>query len=123
MLAGLGPSVLPYGMGRSYGDSCLNDGGALLDTRGLDRFIAFDPLTGVLEVEAGVTLAAILRQLSAMAGPWFLPVSPGTKFVTVGGAIANDVHGKNHHTAGCFGNHVDVVAAAPVGWCGADLFA
>ena len=106
MLASLGPSVLPYGMGRSYGDSCLNGGGALLDTRSLDRWIAFDPDAGVIEVEAGVTLAAILAQLTAIASDWFLPVSPGTKYVTVGGAIANDVHGKNHHTAGCFGNHV-----------------
>ena len=108
-LQDLGPSVLPFGMGRSYGDSCLNRDGGLLDTRGLDRFIAFDAATGVLEVEAGVTLAAILHCLTMQAGPrrsWFLPVSPGTKFVTVGGAIANDVHGKNHHSAGCFGNHV-----------------
>lgn len=102
-------SALPYGMGRSYGDSCLNEGGALLDMRALDRFISFDPETGVLEVEAGVTLAAILAHLTRLAAPgrsWFLPVSPGTKFVTIGGAIANDVHGKNHHSAGCFGNHV-----------------
>lgn len=105
----LGPSVLAFGMGRSYGDSCLNDGGALLDTRGLDRLVAFDRDSGVLEIEAGVTLASILRHLTQTAEPgrtWFPPVSPGTKFVTVGGAIANDVHGKNHHTAGCFGNHV-----------------
>jgi FAD/FMN-containing dehydrogenase len=102
-------SALPYGMGRSYGDSCLNDGGALMDMRALDRFIAFDAETGVLEVEAGVTLAAILGHLTRVAASghcWFLPVSPGTKFVTIGGAIANDVHGKNHHSAGCFGNHV-----------------
>ena len=98
--------VLPYGMGRSYGDSCLNPGGALLDMGALDRLIGFDAATGVLEAEAGVTLAGVLAFLTAHAPTWFLPVSPGTKFVTLGGAIANDVHGKNHHSAGCFGSHV-----------------
>jgi FAD/FMN-containing dehydrogenase len=104
-----GRHVLGYGMGRSYGDSCLNGGHGLIDMRGLDRFIAFDRETGVIEVEAGVTLADILRVLGAgegLDGRWFLPVTPGTKFVSVGGAIANDVHGKNHHGAGCFGNHL-----------------
>ena len=97
-------SVLPFGNGRSYGDSCLNDGGLLLDMRGLDRMISFDTQRGVLCCEAGVLLSEIL-ELAVPAG-WFLPVSPGTKFVTVGGAIANDVHGKNHHRAGSFGCHV-----------------
>lgn len=96
--------MLPYGNGRSYGDVCLNDGGVLLHTRGLDRFIAFDVETGRLACEAGVLLSEIL-DLVAPRG-WFLPVIPGTKFVTVGGAIANDVHGKNHHRAGTFGCHV-----------------
>lgn len=95
---------LPHGLGRSYGDSCLNDGGRLLETRALDRFIAFDRERGVLRCEAGVSLEAILA-LVVPAG-WFLPVTPGTKYVTVGGAIANDVHGKNHHAAGTFGRHV-----------------
>jgi FAD/FMN-containing dehydrogenase len=76
----------------------------LLDVRGLDRYIAFDPAAGVLRCEAGVLLAEIL-ELTVPRG-WFLPVTPGTKFVTVGGAIANDVHGKNHHRAGTFGRHV-----------------
>ncbi|WP_342376581.1 FAD-binding oxidoreductase [Myxococcus stipitatus] len=97
-------SVLPHGLGRSYGDSCLNGGGTLLLTSGLDRFIDFDPATGVVRCEAGVSLDMILR-LGAPRG-WFLPVTPGTKFVTVGGAIANDVHGKNHHCAGTFGRYV-----------------
>jgi FAD/FMN-containing dehydrogenase len=97
-------TVLPFGNGRSYGDSCLNIGGALLQTRALDRFIRFDRDTGVLACEAGVLLAEILR-LVVPAG-WFLPVVPGTCYVTVGGAIANDVHGKNHHRAGTFGRHV-----------------
>lgn len=109
VVQGGGPALLPYGLGRSYGDSCLNAGGTLVDTRGLDRWIRFDDATGVAEVEAGVTLADLLARLHAAATPdgaWFLPVTPGTKWVTVGGAIANDVHGKNHHLAGCFGNHV-----------------
>lgn len=97
-------SLLPHGNGRSYGDSCLNDGGTLLCTRGLDRFIAFDPATGVLHCEAGVLFSDILDVVVPQG--WFLPVTPGTRFVTVGGAIANDVHGKNHHQAGTFGRYV-----------------
>jgi len=96
--------ALPHGNGRSYGDVCLNDGGTLLMTRGLDRFIAFDPASGVLRCEAGVLLSDILDLVVPQG--WFLPVTPGTRFVTVGGAIGNDVHGKNHHRAGCFSEHV-----------------
>jgi len=97
-------TALPRGNGRSYGDSCLNPDGSLLDATGLDRFIAFDPTTGLLRCEAGVSLDAII-QLALPQG-WFLPVTPGTRYATVGGAIANDVHGKNHHRAGSFGHHV-----------------
>jgi len=96
--------VLPYGLGRSYGDSCLNDGGILLDAAPLNRFIAFDRENGLLRCEAGVSLAEILKVITPHN--WFLTVTPGTKFVTVGGAIANDVHGKNHAYAGTFGAHV-----------------
>ncbi|MGZ6123573.1 MAG: FAD-binding oxidoreductase [Myxococcales bacterium] len=99
----LGP-LLAYGQGRSYGDSCLNDGGKLLRTAGLDRFISLDPGSGLLRCEAGVTLGEILRL--AVPRGLFLPVVPGTKHVSVGGAIANDIHGKNHHGAGTFGRHV-----------------
>lgn len=99
-----GRTVLPYGNGRSYGDSNLNPGGALLLGRHLDRFIEFDPATGVLRCEAGVLLSEVLALVVPQG--WFLPVTPGTQFITVGGAIANDVHGKNHHVAGSFGNHV-----------------
>lgn len=97
-------TLLPRGNGRSYGDSCLNPGGTLLATRDLDRFIAFDPATGILQCEPGVTLDAVL----AIAVPqgWFLPVTPGTRYVSIGGALANDVHGKNHHRVGTFGDHV-----------------
>jgi len=97
-------SVLAYGLGRSYGDVCLNNGGTLIVTSHLDRFISFDAETGVLRCEAGVSLAAILELV--VGHGWFLPVTPGTKYVTVGGAIANDVHGKNHHRMGTFGSHV-----------------
>lgn len=97
-------NVLAYGNGRSYGDVCLNDGGSLLYTRGLDRYISFDPANGVLCCEAGVLFSEILE--FAVPRGWFLPVSPGTRYITVGGAIANDVHGKNHHRAGTFGEHV-----------------
>jgi FAD/FMN-containing dehydrogenase len=102
----LAPSMnhLPYGNGRSYGDVCLNEGGVLFDMRGLERFIAFDPVTGVLSCEAGVLLGEISKV--TLPRGWFLPVTPGTKFVTLGGAVANDVHGKNHHRYGSFGNHV-----------------
>ena len=95
--------MLAYGCGRSYGDSCLNEGGTLLVATGLDRFIALEP-SGLLRCEAGVTLAEILDLIVPQG--WFLPVVPGTKWVTVGGAIANDIHGKNHHRAGSFGRHV-----------------
>jgi FAD/FMN-containing dehydrogenase len=96
--------MLAVGMGRSYGDVCLLQNGTLLRTPQLDRLISFHPETGLLRCEAGVTLAQILD--FAVPRGWFLPVSPGTKYVTVGGAIANDIHGKNHHVAGTFGLHV-----------------
>jgi FAD/FMN-containing dehydrogenase len=96
--------VLAYGQGRSYGDCCLNDGGILLDTAPLRRFIAFDETNGLLRCEAGLTFAEILDLIVPRG--WFLPVVPGTKWVSVGGAIANDIHGKNHHRAGTFGCHV-----------------
>jgi FAD/FMN-containing dehydrogenase len=96
--------MLPVGAGRSYGDVCLLENGTLLHTRGMDRLLAFDTATGVLRCEAGATLAEILD--FAVPRGFFLPVTPGTKYVTVGGAIANDIHGKNHHVAGTFGHHV-----------------
>lgn len=96
--------MLAYGNGRSYGDVCQVEGGSLLLAAGLDRFIAFDRASGVLRCEAGVLLDTLLR-LAVPAG-WFLPVTPGTRFATVGGALANDVHGKNHPRAGTLGRHV-----------------
>jgi FAD/FMN-containing dehydrogenase len=101
---GEGQTLLPRGLGRSYGDSCLNDGGILLDATGLDHLIEFDRERGRLRCEGGVALADLLG-LIVPAG-WFLPVTPGTKHVTIAGAVANDVHGKNHHRAGTFGRFV-----------------
>ena len=95
---------LARGLGRSYGDVALNPGGILWQATGLDKFVRFDAASGRLYCEAGV----MLRDIQRMAIPrgWILPVTPGTQMVTVGGAIANDVHGKNHHVVGSFGDHV-----------------
>ena len=90
------------GLGRSYGDSSLAY--KVLDTRYLDNFIAFDETTGLLSCAAGVSLKDIINNFVPLG--WFLPVTPGTCFVTIGGAIASDVHGKNHHSNGTFTNHV-----------------
>ncbi len=95
---------LAYGMGCSYGDACLNPQGTLWLTTNLNRFIAFDGKSGRLRCEAGVLLRDI-QQLMVPRG-WMLPVSPGTQLITVGGAISNDVHGKNHHVEGSFGDHI-----------------
>ncbi|WP_113553830.1 FAD-binding oxidoreductase [Hyphomicrobiales bacterium] len=95
---------LPFGNGRSYGDSCHNDRGTLIESNLHGRILAFDPGTGMMTCEAGVTLRQVLER--AIEYRFFLPVTPGTAFVTVGGAVANDVHGKNHHARGTFGNHV-----------------
>jgi FAD/FMN-containing dehydrogenase len=100
-------SLLPYGQGRSYGDSCLNQGRDLLDCSPMNRILDFDWEAGRVRVEAGISLGDLLAIIVPRG--WFLPVTPGTKFVTVGGAIANDVHGKNHHRAGTFGCHVEQI--------------
>ena len=101
-------SLLPFGLGRSYGDSCLNAGRDLIDCHRLNRILGFDESAGVVRCESGVSLSDILQVF--LPKGWFLPVTPGTSFVTVGGAIANDVHGKNHHCAGTFGAHVHQIA-------------
>ncbi len=89
---------------RSYGDACLNGAGAAVDMTRLDKFLDFDAETGVLTVEAGLSVGEIARIMAPRG--WLPAVMPGTGFATVGGAIANDVHGKNHHNAGSFGQHV-----------------
>lgn len=96
--------MIPRGLGRSYGDSAQLAGGTTLDLSGLDRILGFDETTGIVDVEAGVSLDHLIRVLTPQG--WFVPVSPGTRYVTVGGAIASDIHGKNHHSAGTFSTHV-----------------
>lgn len=97
-------TTLAFGNGRSYGDSCLAASDQVIHTLPLDRFISVDWKTGVIRSEPGVTLEQILDL--AIPRGWMLPVTPGTKYATLGGAIANDVHGKNHHVRGTFGRHV-----------------
>jgi FAD/FMN-containing dehydrogenase len=99
-----GDGGIAYGLGRSYGDVALNGGGVLWDFSGFDRFLAFDDETGVLRAEPGV----LLKDVQAVFSPrgWMLAVTPGTKNVTLGGAVANDVHGKNHASAGTIGCHL-----------------
>ena len=99
-----GKKFLPFGKGRSYGDCCLNDNGVLLYTGRLNKFISFDSENGLLKCESGVSLSDILK--FCVPRGWFLPVTPGTRHVSIGGAIANDVHGKNHHRSGTFGCHI-----------------
>jgi FAD/FMN-containing dehydrogenase len=98
-------SILPYGMGRSYGDVCLNENGTVLSTSAMSRLIAFDREKGVIRCDAGVCLHDLLQFI--VPNGWFVPVTPGTRYVTIGGMIANDVHGKNHHRVGTFGCHVN----------------
>jgi decaprenylphospho-beta-D-ribofuranose 2-oxidase len=104
--------VLPRGLGRSYGDVAQNGGGVVLDMTGLAGVEAFDERRGTVTALAGTSLDAILRVI--VPHGWFLPITPGTRFVTLGGAIANDVHGKNHHVDGGIGDHLsafDLVTA------------
>ena len=98
-------SLLAHGNGRSYGDTCLNSAGALIDMRAMDRILDFDAATGIIEAEAGTLLSDIIAYAAPLG--FFPQVVPGTQFVTLGGAIANDVHGKNHHRRGTFGRHVE----------------
>jgi FAD/FMN-containing dehydrogenase len=97
-------ATLSRGLGRSYGDASLPTRGPALGTRRADCILAFDSDSGVLRAEAGLSLRA-LNEVFAARG-WASPVSPGTQYVTLGGMVASDVHGKNHHVAGCFGEHV-----------------
>ncbi len=97
-------SFLPYGLGRSYGDVCLNQDQNLIVTNQLNRILEFNIKEGTIRCEAGLCLADLLEVIVPQG--WFVPVTPGTKFVTIGGMVANDIHGKNHHKAGTFGNHL-----------------
>lgn len=97
-------STLARGQGRSYGDAALNSGGHVILTERLNRFLEFDKTTGLLKAEAGVTLEEVLDAMVPQG--WFLPVTPGTKYSSLGGCVAADVHGKNHHHDGSFCEHV-----------------
>lgn len=92
------------GLGRAYGDAAQNAGGAVLDMTGLDRIHAIDADGGTVLCDAGVSLHRLMEVLLPLG--WFVPVTPGTRYVTVGGAIGADIHGKNHHVSGSFSRHV-----------------
>ena len=104
--ADAGPGVIARGMGRSYGDAAQLSGGHVIDVTGMREF-KLDPERGTVTAQAGVTLGELLGAL--VPAGWMLPVVPGTQHVSVGGAIASDIHGKNHSTDGSFGRHVEAL--------------
>jgi decaprenylphospho-beta-D-ribofuranose 2-oxidase len=105
--AGRAHGLIAHAAGRAYGDCALNDQGSAVLTSGLNRIISFDAASGAVEVEPGVTFRQLADEFLAQG--FMVPVSPGTGFATIGGAVANDVHGKNHESAGSFCNHVEQV--------------
>ena len=109
-----GRGVIPRGLGRAYGDAAQNAGGAVIDMTPFSGLLAFDASAGVVTAQAGMSLGALIDRV--LPHGWFVPVTPGTRHVTVGGAIASDVHGKNHHRDGSFSRHVrSLVLLSPTG--------
>jgi decaprenylphospho-beta-D-ribofuranose 2-oxidase len=108
--------MVARGLGRAYGDSAMNAGGTVVVSTEVSGLLELDDRTGTARVLAGTSLDALLREVVPRG--WFVPVTPGTRYVTIGGAIAADVHGKDHHASGCFGTHVrSLVLAQPDGTC------
>ena len=105
--AGNGRGTIARGLGRAYGDAAQNAGGAVLDMTGLDRIHEIDAVNGLVVCDAGVSLHRLMEVLLPLG--WFVPVTPGTRYVTVGGAIGADIHGKNHHVSGSFCRHVRAI--------------
>src|ERR1700712_37539 len=104
-------TLIPRGNGRCYGDASLSE--RTVSTLKFDKILSFDTENGIFECQSGLTLDQILNVIVAKG--WFLPVTPGTKFITVGGGVASDVHGKNHHVDGSFSSHIvdmDVVISS-----------
>ncbi|GGJ92929.1 oxidoreductase [Streptomyces camponoticapitis] len=95
---------IPRGLGRAYGDAAQNAGGSLIDMTALDRVLSVDAGAGIVECEAGISLHRLMEVLLPLG--WFVPVTPGTRHVTVGGAIGSDIHGRNHRASGSFSRHV-----------------
>jgi decaprenylphospho-beta-D-ribofuranose 2-oxidase len=102
-----GRGAIARGLGRAYGDAAQNAGGAVLDMTALDRIHEIDAVNGLVTCDAGVSLHRLMQVLLPLG--WFVPVTPGTRYVTVGGAIGADIHGKNHHGSGSFSRHVRAV--------------
>ena len=107
LTAGRSTAVIPRGLGRSYNNAAQSAGGVVISTARLNQILSLDPETGVAVCEAGVSLEQLM--VAGLPHGWFVPVSPGTRQVTIGGAIAADVHGKNHHLAGSFASHVSAL--------------
>jgi decaprenylphospho-beta-D-ribofuranose 2-oxidase len=106
--------MIARGLGRSYGDAAQCAGGVVIDTSAFDAIGPVDPQTGLVEVGGGVSIDALIRHVLPQG--WFVPVTPGTRHVSIGGAIAADVHGKNHHVDGGFCSHVtEMKVVTPVG--------